>query len=118
MISLQYFIFPNREAVAGNAGKNVIAESSLLLYDDCSAEPAPPDTMSDEMLAQMLQLQFDQEYDRDLGKVEAKFNGSSKGVVLLLLPNLQNVKQIILFYLCSCCFFVQLSQNTQREHFG
>ena len=39
----------------------------------------PEDTMSDEMLAKMLQLQFDQEYDRDLGKVEAKYNGASKG---------------------------------------
>lgn len=38
--------------------------------------------MSDEMLAQMLQLQFDQEYDRDLGKVEAKYNGSSKGKII------------------------------------
>jgi RIO kinase 3 len=36
--------------------------------------------MSDEMLAQMLQLQFDQEYDRNLGKEEAKYNGSSKGL--------------------------------------
>jgi hypothetical protein len=36
--------------------------------------------MSDEMLAKMLQLQFDQEYDRDLGKVEAKYNGASKGI--------------------------------------
>lgn len=54
-------------------------ESNLLLYDDCSADPAPPDTTSDEVLAQMLQLQFDQEYDRDLRKVEEKFNGSSKG---------------------------------------
>lgn len=35
--------------------------------------------MSDEMLAQLLQLQFDQEYDRALVKEEAKYNGSSKG---------------------------------------
>jgi len=39
--------------------------------------------MSDEMLAQMLQLQFDQEYDRNLGKEEAKYNGSSKGLYMV-----------------------------------
>jgi len=38
----------------------------------------PPDTNSDELLAHMLQLQFDQEYDRDLGREEAKCNGTSK----------------------------------------
>lgn len=37
------------------------------------------DTNSDELLAHMLQLQFDQEYDRDLVKEEAKYNGTSKG---------------------------------------
>lgn len=52
-----------------------------LLTEACYAGPAA-DTTSDEMLAQMLQLQFDQEYDRDLGRVEAKFNGSSKGIML------------------------------------
>jgi len=36
------------------------------------------DTNSDELLAHMLQLQFDQEYDRDLIKEEAKCNGTSK----------------------------------------
>ena len=41
--------------------------------------PPVQDTVSDEMLAQLLQLQFDQEYDRALGKEEAKYNGSSKG---------------------------------------
>jgi len=38
------------------------------------------DTNSDELLAHMLQLQFDQEYDRDLIKEEAKCNGTSKGL--------------------------------------
>lgn len=44
----------------------------------CSGTPVQ-ETVSDEMLAQLLQLQFDQEYDRALGKEEAKYNGTSKG---------------------------------------
>jgi hypothetical protein len=36
------------------------------------------------MLAQLLQLQFDQEYDRALGKEEAKYNGTSKGTKVML----------------------------------
>lgn len=44
----------------------------------CGGTPVQ-ETVSDEMLAQLLQLQFDQEYDRALGKEEAKYNGTSKG---------------------------------------
>ncbi|XP_032791513.2 serine/threonine-protein kinase RIO3 [Daphnia magna] len=43
----------------------------------CGSTPVQ-ETVSDEMLAQLLQLQFDQEYDRALGKEEAKYNGTSK----------------------------------------
>ncbi|KAG8571054.1 hypothetical protein GDO81_011515 [Engystomops pustulosus] len=36
------------------------------------------DTSSDEVLAQMLQMQFDKEYDAQLRREEKKFNGDSK----------------------------------------
>lgn len=38
-----------------------------------------PDTTSDLMLAQMLQMQFDREFDDQLRREEKKFNGDSKG---------------------------------------
>lgn len=54
------------------------------MVDEASGGTAVQETVSDEMLAQLLQLQFDQEYDRALGKEEAKYNGTSKGTVLRL----------------------------------
>ena len=54
------------------------------VMDEASGGTLVQETVSDEMLAQLLQLQFDQEYDRALGKEEAKKNGTSKGKVLLL----------------------------------
>lgn len=42
------------------------------------------DTSSDLMLAQMLQMEFDREYDAQLRREEKKFNGDSKGTVTLL----------------------------------
>ncbi len=47
--------------------------AGLLLSDDVS------DTTSDLMLAQMLQMQFDREFDDQLRREEKKFNGDSKG---------------------------------------
>lgn len=47
--------------------------ADLLLSDDVS------DTTSDLMLAQMLQMQFDREFDDQLRREEKKFNGDSKG---------------------------------------
>uniref|UniRef100_A0A3B4YKY4 non-specific serine/threonine protein kinase n=2 Tax=Seriola lalandi dorsalis TaxID=1841481 RepID=A0A3B4YKY4_SERLL len=46
--------------------------SDLLLSDEAS------DTTSDLMLAQMLQMQFDREFDDQLRREEKKFNGDSK----------------------------------------
>lgn len=37
------------------------------------------DTSSDLMLAQMLQMEFDREFDTQLRREEKKFNGESKG---------------------------------------
>lgn len=37
------------------------------------------DTASDLMLAQMLQMQYDREFDDQLRREEKKFNGDSKG---------------------------------------
>lgn len=47
--------------------------ADLLLSDE------GPDTTSDLMLAQMLQMQFDREFDDQLRREEKKFNGDSKG---------------------------------------
>lgn len=47
--------------------------SDLLLSDEAT------DTTSDLMLAQMLQMQFDREFDDQLRREEKKFNGDSKG---------------------------------------
>lgn len=41
------------------------------------------DTSSDLMLAQMLQMQFDREFDDQLRREEKKFNGDSKGKSLV-----------------------------------
>lgn len=51
--------------------------ADLLLSDEVC------DTSSDLMLAQMLQMQFDREFDDQLRREEKKFNGDSKGKNLL-----------------------------------
>lgn len=56
----------------------------------CHSDPSSPapdllladevcDTTSDLMLAQMLQMQFDREFDDQLRREERKFNGDNKG---------------------------------------
>lgn len=40
------------------------------------------DTSSDLMLAQMLQMEFDREYDAQLRREEKKINGDSKGTLV------------------------------------
>lgn len=73
------------------------------MMDEASGGMPVQETVSDEMLAQLLQLQFDQEYDRALGKEEAKKNGTSKGKVLLLILFFRNIL-ICLNSLFSGCF--------------
>lgn len=51
--------------------------ADLLLSDEAC------DTSSDLMLAQMLQMQFDREFDEQLHREEKKFNGDSKGETLV-----------------------------------
>lgn len=73
------------------------------------------DTMNDEMLAQLLQLQFDQEYDRALGKEEAKYNGTSKGTSILssscLYPLLKLVIGILSKWLFPCPIIVRFPKG-------
>ncbi|KAI4900025.1 hypothetical protein NFI96_023276 [Prochilodus magdalenae] len=45
---------------------------------DLADLPQDPDTSSDLMLAQMLQMEFDREFDTQLRREEKKFNGESK----------------------------------------
>ncbi|XP_029001978.1 serine/threonine-protein kinase RIO3 [Betta splendens] len=45
---------------------------------DLLSSDEAPDTTSDLMLAQMLQMQFDREFDNQLRREEKKFNGDSK----------------------------------------
>jgi len=52
-----------------------LSESSV---DVISFDPEEPDTDSDLMLAKMLQMQFDHEFDTQLRLEERKFNGDSK----------------------------------------
>lgn len=52
--------------------------ADLLLSDEAS------DTTSDLMLAKMLQMQFDREFDDQLRREEKKFNGESKGTTIML----------------------------------
>ena len=49
--------------------------------EDLSAFVIPEscDTTSDLLIAQMVQLQMDDEHDRQLKREEAKWNGTSKG---------------------------------------
>lgn len=49
---------------------------------DLAGIPQDTDTSSDLMLAQMLQMEFDREFDTQLRREEKKFNGESKGKVL------------------------------------
>jgi RIO kinase 3 len=53
--------------------KDLVAEPETLPIIECA-----PDCDSDHIIAQMLQVQFDKEYDSMLKKTEDKFNGSSK----------------------------------------
>lgn len=46
---------------------------------DLAGLPTDTDTASDLMLAQMLQMEFDKEFDTQLRREEKKFNGESKG---------------------------------------
>ncbi|KAJ1191160.1 hypothetical protein NDU88_000476 [Pleurodeles waltl] len=52
--------------------ETVLTDEGLLITGD------DVDTCSDEVLAQMLQMQFDREYDAQLLREEKKFNGDSK----------------------------------------
>lgn len=38
-----------------------------------------PDTENDFLLAQMIQLEYDKEYDRTIDSMEKRYNGESKG---------------------------------------
>ena len=39
-----------------------------------------PDTENDFLLAQMMQLEYDKEYDRTIDSMEKRYNGESKGI--------------------------------------
>ena len=39
-----------------------------------------PDTENDFLLAQMIQLEYDKEYDRTIDSMEKRYNGESKGI--------------------------------------
>ena len=39
-----------------------------------------PDTENDFLLAQMMQLEYDKEYDRTIDSMEKRYNGKSKGI--------------------------------------
>ena len=41
-----------------------------------------PDTENDFLLAQMMQLEYDKEYDRTIDSMEKRYNGESKGIAI------------------------------------
>lgn len=61
--------------------------ADLLLSDEVS------ETTSDQVLAKMLQLQFDREFDDQLRREEKRFNGDSKGSYL---------NGMIIIIVCKC----------------
>lgn len=64
----------------------LLCSSSLSPAADLLLSDEVCDTSSDLMLAQMLQMQFDREFDNQLRREEKKFNGDSKGENLLEAP--------------------------------
>ena len=50
----------------------------------CVSGGTSPDTENDFLLAQMIQLEYDKEYDRSIDSMEKRYNGESKGIVRLL----------------------------------
>ena len=45
----------------------------------CFSGGTSPDTENDFLLAQMIQLEYDKEYDRSIDSMEKRYNGESKG---------------------------------------
>ena len=68
---------PRVEAAAGGA-EDTSADTEDTTADDEDTTAEDEDTMDDLLIAQMLQKQFDNEYDAALGKEETQINGSSK----------------------------------------
>lgn len=65
-------------------------------------------TTSDLMLAQMLQMQFDREFDDQLRREERKFNGDNKGPPASRQnrgapTNMEHTNRVLM--LCSCVVF-------------
>jgi len=46
----------------------------------CFTGGTSPDTENDFLLAQMIQLEYDKEYDRTIDSMEKRYNGDSKGI--------------------------------------
>lgn len=65
------FVFPGAPFLTPSSSS--LSLGANLLSDEIC------DTTSDLMLAQMLQMQFDREFDDQLRREEKKFNGDSKG---------------------------------------
>lgn len=80
-VSLMSVFYYCREELMLRGASDAIAAGD---FDDCSSINLQ-ETTNDKMLAEMLQLQFDQEYDRALRKEEAKYNGKSKGSTYLMI---------------------------------
>ena len=53
----------------------------------CFSGGTSPDTENDFLLAQMIQLEYDKEYDRSIDSMEKRYNGESKGRPSLYIKN-------------------------------
>ncbi|XP_047205037.1 serine/threonine-protein kinase RIO3 [Girardinichthys multiradiatus] len=70
------------EVMSEQLARQLDEEDAFPALSDPAVDPLrseeAPDTASDLMLAQMLQMQFDREFDDQLRREEKKFNGDSK----------------------------------------
>ena len=87
-----------------------------------------PDTENDFLLAQMIQLEYDKEYDRTIDSMEKRYNGESKGIytcqfvngvsmhthvgIHYILDNLCTINVNLRLYLGSkCCLWLAINNE-------
>jgi hypothetical protein len=61
--------------------KSLLSDSDITGIGAASLLESTEGCDSDLMIARMLQMQFDKEHDETLKRTEAKYNGTSKGIL-------------------------------------
>lgn len=65
------------------------------IYDVDVDDIEDDNTNSDRVIAQLLQNQFNDEYDLMLKRTEDKMNGTSKGIIIVILLLILRVYQLV-----------------------